>query len=44
MWFGKIGWNPIWCMIECDYMWLNAPGCINQNLLFVGKNIGRIKI
>ena len=44
MWFGKIGWNPICSMIECDYMWLNALGCINVNLVFVGKNIDWIKM
>ena len=31
-------------MIECDYMWLNALGCINENLVFVGKNISGIKM
>ena len=44
MWFEKIKWNPICCVIECDYKWLNALGCINENLVIIGKNISIIKM
>ena len=44
MWFGKIGWNPICGVIKLNYRWLNALGCIKVKLVFVGKNIGRIKM